>query len=217
LKTQLLSLAKDLGIYLLLCVATFLMAHTIAQYFTGDEHVAFLQYKQDYLHIPLWRFAFYTHVFSSILTLLAGFTQFSKLILREQAKLHRYAGRVYVFAILCVNFPTGLVLAVYANGHWPAKLAFVMLDVLWFAFTLKGLLAIRRKEVNTHNDYMIRSYALTCSAVTLRSWKLILSALLVISPLSLYQIDAWLGFVPNLLFAEWLIRRRRKRTLLPAQ
>jgi len=60
---------------------------------------------------------------------------------------------------------------------------------------------------------MIRSYALTLSAVMLRTWKIIILSVVYVDPLHLYMIDAWLGFVPNLLFAEWLIRRKRK--LLP--
>ena len=55
---------------------------------------------------------------------------------------------------------------------------------------------------------MIRSYALTFSAITLRTWKFILSRTTHIDPLHLYMIDAWLGFVPNLLLAEWWIRRK---------
>jgi hypothetical protein len=54
---------------------------------------------------------------------------------------------------------------------------------------------------------MIRSYALTFSAITLRTWKLILSNIFSIDLAELYVIDAWLGFVPNLLLAEIIIRK----------
>ena len=65
---------------------------------------------------------------------------------------------------------------------------------------------------------MIRSYALSFSAITLRTWKIILSHSFQVDPASLYMIDAWMGFVPNLLFAEWLIRRMElSRGKSPAQ
>ena len=54
---------------------------------------------------------------------------------------------------------------------------------------------------------MIRSFALTFSAITLRTWKLILSNLFTIDLAELYVIDAWLGFVPNLAIAEIIIRK----------
>jgi uncharacterized membrane protein len=209
LKKHFLPLLKDLGIYLLLCLATFLMAKTIAQYFALDDHVAFLKVKQDYIQLPIWKAAFYCHVFSSIFTLVAGFFQFSSFILTRHRNVHRLIGRMYAWNIFLINFPAGFIMAVYANGHLPSKIAFVILDCLWFAFTLKAVAEARKKNIAQHKNFMIRSYALTCSAVTLRTWKLILSNIFNIEPGTLYMIDAWLGFVPNLLFAEWLINKRK--------
>lgn len=201
--------------YLLLCLGTFLMLRSIAEHFSFNPTVGFLKLKQDYLHIPIWKAAFYIHVFSAILTLLAGFTQFSTLILAKHKKLHKAMGKVYVWNIFLINFPVGFIMAIYANGYMPSKIAFLILDCLWFAFTLKAIVEIKRNNIQAHKNYMIRSYALTCSALTLRTWKLILSSTLVIDPVTLYMIDAWLGFVPNLLFAEWLIRRKSKASLTP--
>jgi uncharacterized membrane protein len=197
--------------YGLLCVATFLMLRTIADYAAFNSNTGFLQFKQDYLPITVWKTAFYIHVFSSIFTLLAGFTQFSSTILQRHKKIHRFLGRIYAWNILVINFPAGIIMAIYANGLWPSKIAFIILDSLWFWFTLKAVLEVKRKNIAAHKRFMIRSYALTCSAITLRTWKIILSNSFAIDPLTLYMIDAWMGFVPNLLFAEWLIRRRKKR------
>lgn len=185
------------------------MLKTISQYFALDDNVGFLSAKQEYIHIPVWKTAFYIHVFSSIFTLLAGFSQFSNYVLAKYKKLHRVLGRIYAFNILLINFPSGFIMAIYANGFIPSKIAFLILDCLWFFFTLKAIIEIKRKNVQAHKEYMIRSYALTCSAITLRTWKLILSSMFTIDPVTLYMIDAWLGFIPNLFFAEWLIRRKR--------
>jgi uncharacterized membrane protein len=198
---------KSFVVYLALAVATLLMLAMIVDYSSMRTDIHFLRFKQDYIHIPLWRTAFYTHVFSSILALMAGFTQFSPAFLKDHRRLHRLIGRIYAYDILVVNFPAGMVLAIYANGLLPSKTAFVILDCLWFAFTLKAVIAARRRNLTAHRQYMIRSYALTFSAITLRTWKLILLNSFHPDPLHLYMIDAWMGFVPNLLFAEWLIRR----------
>lgn len=178
------------------------------QYTALKDDIGFLQFKQPYLHIKIWKAAFYTHVFSSILVLMAGFTQFSDHILKEYRNIHRIAGRIYACNIIFINFPAGMIMAVYANGLLPSKIAFVILDTLWCWFTIKGVMAARRGDMLVHKQYMIRSYALTCSAITLRTWKIILSATLISDPLLLYMVDAWMGFVPNLLFAEWLIRSK---------
>lgn len=192
-------------VYLLFCIACFLMLKTIIPHLSLGSRVGFLLQKQGYIHNPVWRVAFYIHVFSSILTLLAGATQFSGYILKHHKKLHRIMGHIYVWDILFVNFPAGMVLAVHANGAWHTGFAFMILDCLWFWFTFRALEEICKKDVNRHRRFMIRSYALTFSAITLRSWKIVLSAAFTLEPATIYMIDAWLGFVPNWLLAEWFI------------
>ena len=209
MRTIIKDISKDVLIYFALCAATFAMLLTIAQYGSFRTDVGFLQFKQEYIHIGIWRAAFYTHVFSSLLTLCAGFTQFSNYVLKHHKKLHRLIGRIYAYDILLINVPAGMIMAVYANGGIPSKIAFIILDCLWFLFTYKAVAAIKVRDIKKHKRFMIRSYALTFSAITLRTWKIILSHSFNIDPVTLYMIDAWMGFVPNLLFAEWLIRRKK--------
>jgi hypothetical protein len=196
-------------VYGLLSVGTLLMLRIILHYYPINNDSGFLQVKQDYVDIPVWKTAFYLHVFTSIFCLTAGFTQFSATVLKKYTSLHRFVGKLYVAAVVFFNVPAGMVLAVYANGHLPTKTAFVILDCLWFYFTLQALLAIKKKNIPQHKNYMILSYALTLSAVTLRAWKLVIANSFDPPPMTLYMIDAWMGFVPNLLFAWWLVSRNK--------
>ena len=125
-------------------------------------------------------------------------------------------GYIYACDILVINFPAAMIMAIYANGHLQSKIAFLILDGLWFWFTLKAIIEVRRKNIQSHRDYMTRSYALTLSALTLRTWKIILSNCTDLPPETIYMMDAWLGFAPNLLLAEWLIARRN-RIQLPSK
>lgn len=201
---------------LYLCVAllflTFLcslMFHTIGFYASFREDVLFLQQKQEYLPITHWKIAFYIHVFSAVFVLLAGFTQFSMEFLKDHRPFHKLLGLFYVFNILLINAPVGMVMAIYANGGMAGKAAFITLDALWFWFTYRAYRYAKARNFVQHKAYMIRSYALSLSAITLRSWKLILAGLFALEPTQLYIIIAWLGFVPNWLIAEWIIRRGR--------
>jgi len=187
------------------------MLMTITQYTSSSTTVGFLEFKQDYLHIREWKIAFYIHVFSAVVALLAGFTQFSSLVLKEHRRLHRVMGRLYAINIIIINFPAAMIMAVYANGHWPSKLAFVILDTMWCWCTLKAVVAARQKDLVAHREFMIRSFALTLSALSLRLWKLLLVNLTDLDPGVIYMMDAWLGFVPNLLLAEFIIRRQRRK------
>ena len=93
--------------YAVLCVACFLMLRTIVGYGGFRDDVQFLAFKQAYIHNPVWKTAFYIHVFSAVLALLAGFTQFSTQLLREHPGVHRLIGKIYVGNILFINFPAG--------------------------------------------------------------------------------------------------------------
>lgn len=210
MKAALLDITKTFLIYIILCIATFLMLRTVVSYASFQDDVAFLSQKQDYLHLTIWKVSFYIHVFSSILCLIAGFTQFSNDILKNQINLHRVVGKIYVFNILIINFPVALIMAYYANGFIPTKIAFLILDTLWFWFTLKAFLEIKKGNTQKHKEYMIRSYALTFSAITLRTLKLVLSNVTDIEPMTLYMMNAWLAFIPNLIIAELIIRYKRK-------
>lgn len=185
----------------------------IIRYYPLRDDIGFLQFKKEYLDILPWKVAFYTHVFTIIFALLAGFTQFSKSILINHKWVHRMVGKIYIYDIF-LNFPVAFVMGIYANGLLPTKIAFILLDCMWFWFTYKAVAEIRRGNVAAHKAYMIRSYALTLSAVSLRFWKIVILGFIHIDPLPLYMINAWLGFLPNLLFAEWLIRRRRRKLAL---
>jgi hypothetical protein len=186
------------------------MLKSVVRYYAMQDNIGFLQFKHAYIHLLPWKIAFYTHVFTAVFALLAGFTQFSKQILRSFPKVHRLMGRLYAYNILIINFPTAMLMAIYANGLLPGKTAFVVLDCLWFWFTFKAVREIKKRNIIAHKQFMLRSYVLTFSAVTLRSWKIIILSFVHIDPLHLYMIDAWMGFVPNLLFVEWLIRSRQK-------
>jgi uncharacterized membrane protein len=175
-------------------------------YIPVKNDVGFLQLKQSYIHLTAWRTAFFTHVFSSILVLAAGFTQFSKKLLRQIPKLHRALGYVYVLNILMVTGPAGLLMSFYANGGISSRVGFILLSVLWIGFTALALYHAIKKNFKLHRNFMIRSFALTLSAITLRSWKVILANFTDIPPMDRYRIIAWLGWALNLLIAELLIK-----------
>jgi uncharacterized membrane protein len=175
-------------------------------YIPVRNDAGFLQLKQSYIDNTPWRMAFFTHVFSSVLVLLAGFTQFSRSLMQKRPGLHRAFGYIYVIDILMITGPAGLLMAFYANGGISSRIAFVLLSVLWLSTTAMALYYAIKKNFTAHRNFMIRSFALTLSAITLRTWKLILANYTDIAPMDRYRIIAWLGWTLNLLIAEILIR-----------
>jgi hypothetical protein len=193
----------------MLAFFTWLMASITMSYIPYNTDVGFLRIKQEYISIDQWRVAFFIHVYASIWVLFAGFTQFSKRLLKTRPTLHRTMGYIYVVDVLLITGPAGLLMGFYANGGIPSRIAFVTLAVLWIFFTAMALLKARQKDFKSHRRYMIRSYALTLSAITLRAWKYGITNTMELPPMDVYRAVAWLGFVPNLIIAEWLIWRTK--------
>jgi hypothetical protein len=111
------------------------MAGITMNYIPYKTDVGFLRIKQQYIGIDHWRIAFFIHVYASIWVLLAGFTQFSKRIQRNNPRLHRTMGYIYVTDVLLITGPAGLLMGFYANGGITSRIAFVMLATLWIFFS----------------------------------------------------------------------------------
>jgi Predicted membrane protein (DUF2306) len=88
-----------------------------------------------------------------------------------------------------------------------------VLAVLWIYFTAMALVKAKQKNFKAHRNYMIRSYALTLSAITLRAWKYGITNTMTLPPMDVYRVVAWLGWLGNLAIAEWLIFRQKKISL----
>lgn len=191
------------------------MARITVAYLPYHTDVGFLRIKQHYIHIDHWRVAFFIHVYTSIWVLLAGFTQFSSSIQKSRPQLHRTLGYLYVLNIILITGPASLVMGFYANGGLLSRIAFILLSVLWMGFTIMALIRARQKNFKSHRNYMIRSYALTLSAITLRAWKYGITNTVTLPPMDVYRVVAWLGWVVNLAVAEYMIRFRAKKISLP--
>ncbi|MEO8000819.1 MAG: DUF2306 domain-containing protein [Arenimonas sp.] len=197
-----------------LAIFCYLMLQIILRYVSFDTDASFLQIKQDYIGNKVWLTAFYVHVFSSLFALLAGLTQFSKKIRSYYPRVHRWVGRIYVLDILLVTGPAGLLMSFYANGGLGSRLAFLILSILWWYVTLQAWRAAVARDFARHRAFMLRSYALTLSAITLRLWKLGMAHYFGLPPMEIYRVAAWLGFVPNYLLVEiYLYRVRIGKTL----
>ena len=187
------------------------MASITLAYIPYKTDVGFLRIKQEYIDIDHWRIAFFIHVYASFWVLFAGFTQFSRKIQRNNPRLHRVLGYIYVIDVLMITGPAGLVMGFYANGGIFSRIAFVLLAGLWIFFTIMAFVKARKKDFKAHRRYMIRSYALTLSALTLRAWKYAIMNTMTLPPMDVYRVVAWLGWVVNLGVAEYIIYRSKMK------
>lgn len=199
-------------IYGFLIYFIYLLALITLQYIPVNYDIAFLNLKQDEIKLTNYKIAFFSHVYSSIFIIALGLTQFSKTIRQRFSFIHKLSGKAYIALILLVASPSGLVMAYYANGGIITQISFSVLSILWFVFTLKAFRFIKKGNYLKHRDFMIRSYALTLSAISLRLFKFGIVSIFELPPMDTYKIIAVLSWTVNLALAE-LIILRNKNTL----
>lgn len=145
--------------------------------------------------------AVYAHVFASVAALGLGPFQFLGRLRAARPRLHRVLGRLYLGVGVGVGGLAGLFMALHAFGGPVARAGFACLALAWLYTGWRAYRAIRARDVTAHRRWMVRNFALSFAAVTLRLW---LPASFVAGiPFELaYPAIAWLCWVPNLLVAE---------------
>ena len=160
--------------------------------------------KESFLARP-W--GIYPHAFFGSVAMILGPFQFNRGLLRNRAR-HRRLGQVYVAACLIAGV-AGLYMAFYSYGGIITNLGFGGLAVALLTTTGLAFRAIKGRQVATHREWMIRSYALIFAAVTLRIEIPLLMTATQGNFDFTYRVVAWLCWVPNLILAETMVRRTR--------
>lgn len=183
-----------------------------AEYLSFRSDVNFLLVKQDIVFDNLWRPTFYVHVIAGMAVILVGPFQFLKFFRNRFLKWHRMAGKIYAYGILVLAAPSGLIMAFYAEGGFWSTVAFAVMSLLWFVTTLMAVVSIRRRNVEAHRIWMMRSYALSFAAVTLRLLVPLLSLYIHNNEDLITVSTAWLSWLLNLLVAEGMIFALQRKT-----
>jgi uncharacterized membrane protein len=155
------------------------------------------------------------HIIPGGIALVLGAFQFHPGLRKRWINLHRYSGRIYVTAVLLGSIG-GLLLGWYAQRSPATRLGFSTLAVFWFYSGMMAYLAIRSGNIKLHQQWMIRSYALTLAGVTLRVQLGVFQGVFELGFDESYDIVAWFCWIPNLVVAEWLIIQSPLRKVAPA-
>jgi uncharacterized membrane protein len=147
------------------------------------------------------------HVIGGVTALLVGPFQFVRRVRSRWPAFHRLSGRIYVLAC-AIAAPAGFMLALGTTAGPFAALGFAIPAVLWPVFTWLGYRAAVERRIDDHREWMLRSYALTATAITLRLM-IPAAAFLELEFVSAYRAIAWLGWITNLALFEYYIRRGR--------
>jgi len=148
------------------------------------------------------------HVLGGATALLLGPLQFVGRIRARFPRLHRANGRIYA-AACAIGAPAGFMLALGTTAGPVAAVGFGIPAVLWPILTWFGVRAAIDGRFTEHREWMLRSYAITSNAITLRLMLPFAGLALHLPFSSAYPVIAWLSWITNLALFELYIRRNR--------
>lgn len=187
----------------LMTLSSLLIVLVVSRYLTLDPDVFFPEQRATYLaHLTI----LFTHVAGAMVALAIGPFMFLGRLRARWPAIHRWLGRVYLLGVLAGGV-AGLALAPYAYTGVTTSAGFALLGLLWLGTGAMAFVRIRQGDVQAHRRWMLRNFALTLAGVSLRLQMLPLASAFGFE--LGYMIVAWSCWVPNILLAEWMLRRRR--------
>jgi hypothetical protein len=192
------------------------LVYELPPYLAFDPALARLPEPADKpWHFPM----LVAHILFGSVALLAGCLQIWPWLRARHPRVHRWSGRMYLFAGV---FPAGVAVlgvAPWSSSGFVSSVGNTLLAVLWLLTGIAGWRAARARQYARHRMWMIRSYALTTSIVLNRVWVVV--AAVALQPAldgtfggseaalftSAAQIAVWCSWVVNLLVAQWWLDR----------
>lgn len=152
------------------------------------------------------------HSVAGSLFLLAAPFQFSARVRSRHLSWHRWSGRI----LLLVAFPmvlTGMYFGILLPYGGPGEVVLIALvGTLFLVGASQAFVAIRRRQVARHREWMIRVFAIAISISTVRVAAAAGDLLLTpagIRPPAIFVISLWIGWGLTLAAAELWIRYTR--------
>lgn len=184
-------------LFLLLCLAVSAYAFTYMSRYHGPQDFMSAKFALSGLDVP-------AHFMGAGLALLLAPLQLSASIRRYVPRLHRLSGGLYTAGVL-IGGLGGLSLSTHATGGAASGIAFALLAILWMGVTGIGIRHAIAGDLALHRRWMIRSIALTASAITLRLTLGIGQGVLHLPFVPVYIFAAWSCWTVNLALCElWL-------------
>jgi hypothetical protein len=151
------------------------------------------------------------HIAGGSLALLLGPLQLWSGLRRRYMTLHRWTGRLYLAGVAIGA--TGATYMGFVTKYQAFGISLVAMAFAWASASAMAYVAIRKRQVAAHKEWVIRSYVVTYGFVTYRTLQQVhfLSGLKT----EALAMNVWLSWVIPLLCAEMVLQWRR--TMGPAK
>lgn len=156
----------------------------------------------------------FCHIVFGSLALILGGLQLSVRLRQRSLQLHKLIGNCYVGCVLIAAVGAMVSLS-FTQSPWSSRSGFWLLAIVWPIVTLAGYPRGGKFNFQWHGKLMLYSYALTCSAITLRIYLGIMLGLGINFSVA-YPIAGWAGFLGNVLIAYLVLDGLSKRRTIKA-
>ena len=147
------------------------------------------------------------HVAAGLLALVIGPMQFWPAMRRDYPQAHRIAGRVYVIAVV-VGSIAAFGLAAKIEGSPTYSLGLAAMGIVWLTLTFMAFVAIRRKNLIQHKEWMIRSYVATFAFIFFRLADDVMHSMHILTEGERSKLLAWASWAIPLMVTELILQGR---------
>lgn len=141
------------ALFVLLWVGVAMMIAASASYIDlGESHPFYLE-KLPLARPSLWLAALYLHVPSALLALPACLLLLVKRVRTRAPRLHRWLGRITGVLVLLGVVPTGMYLALFAQGGLITTLGFWLTGLIAFVAMAKSIQCARARDMKAHRRF----------------------------------------------------------------
>jgi uncharacterized membrane protein len=193
--------------YALMCVGLWFMLEASASYLEfGEAHPFFLE-KLPLHHPTLWWTALYVHVPSALFALPACLVLPVRRVSARWPRLHRWLGRVTGAVVLGALVPSGMYLALSAQGGLVTTLGFWLTGLITFVAMLKSIQTARARNMKAHRRFSTHVAAQLAVAVISR-FMLVGAESIGLYHAWVYIAALWIPVLGCVLAAELITGRR---------
>jgi hypothetical protein len=152
------------------------------------------------------------HLLTGNLAMVTVFLQVLPSVRRRYPKIHRISGRLYIFGGVLPSALVGLYLLPYLPTPF-GQIGLATEATMWVSTTAVGFYFIRKRKYLKHRRWMVYSFALALGT----SWSRVLYYAYLgipgfnLDPNAFLEITSWLGWMVNLLVAQWWLERTARR------
>jgi uncharacterized membrane protein len=154
------------------------------------------------------RYGLIVHIAGGTTALLVGPLQLWLGETRSKLAWHRTLGTIYLLGVT-VGATGGFYLSLTSPGGWVYAAGLFSLSLAWTITTGMAYLAIRRRAIDQHREWMIRSYVVTLSFVVFRAIVAALTAFGVGNFDERATFAAWVCWAVPLLLLELSLQWRK--------